>query len=128
MGLITILAAVSGILFGFILIALGVLIVRYKATFSLIKKSAAEPIDDIDESADERQGLLPNAMSILSDSFSFLVGGKQAGNPSDGQYENTHKAVILIGQALIVIGYIMILTAVVSAIIMLKANSRYNHF
>lgn len=124
MGLIAVLSALSGILFGFVLIALGVLLVRYKSTFSYFKKSSNEPIDALDGAEDTRQGVLANALSVFSDSFNFLIAGKQVGKPTDTHDENTHKTVILIGQAIIVIGYITILTAIISTLIMFSMRNK----
>jgi len=127
MELISIISTISLILLGFVLIALGVLIVRHKSALNYFKKSSNEEIDGLDEVEDTRQGLLPNAMAVLSDSFNLLVAGKQSGNPTDAQDEvGTNKTVVLIGQSLIVIGYITILTAVISVLMMFSMRSRIN--
>ncbi len=126
MELISIISTISLILLGFVLIALGVLIVRHKSALNYFKKSSNEEIDALDEVEDTRQGLLPNAMAVLSDSFNLLVAGKQSGSPTDVQDEGTNKTVVLIGQSLIVIGYITILTAVISVLMMFSMRSRIN--
>lgn len=126
MELISIISTISLILLGFVLIALGVLIVRHKSALNYFKKSSNEEIDGLDEVEDTRQGLLPNAMAVLSDSFNLLVAGKQSGSPTDVQDEGTNKTVVLIGQSLIVIGYITILTAVISVLMMFSMRSRIN--
>ncbi len=126
MELISIISTISLILLGFVLIALGVLIVRHKSALNYFKKSSNEEIDGLDEVEDTRQGLLPNAMAVLSDSFNLLVAGKQSGSPTDAQDEGTNKTVVLIGQSLIVIGYITILTAVISVLMMFSMRSRIN--
>ena len=128
MGLMLLLSILIGILIGSAIVALGVFIVRYKLAIQLFKRpmeTGAQELNDEDdfEVKEGREGFFPNALAVIGDSFSLLVGSKEEDAVCDPRDKKTNGTIVYFGQAIIIIGYLVALYPLISGLFLMSIRS-----
>jgi hypothetical protein len=126
MEFVSILGILSGILIGLIVVGLGVLIGKHQSVIRHFKKSAVnstDPLDDLENEVNKQsQDFFTNLGNVMATSFKLLGGGGVL--PANDKDDKLQGMIIFIGQALIIIGYITIITALISGLYILSMSGR----
>ncbi|NOQ74985.1 MAG: hypothetical protein GQ574_23430 [Crocinitomix sp.] len=104
---------------------------RYQSAIKLFKRTSAQAIQKLDDQniAEEEEGcegFFPNALAVIGDSFSLLLGSKDEGATCNPKDKKTHGTIVFLGQTIIIIGYIVAVSPLISGLFILSMKNSTN--